>query len=710
MASSRRSPIIFSRSIFLPVLLLGCVSILAFVMLIQPWSLRQTSLPLRVGDVAPQDLRAPRDIQYVSNVLSEQARAAAERAVEPIYASPDPAVARGQSDKLNSILLTISNLRSDSTSTIDQKKASLALIQGVSLQPSSVETVLAISDDRWQAVQNESFNVLEKVMQTPIRSDGVDAVQQNLPSQVSFAMTVNESSLIVDLVQPLVTANSFYSPELTASARQAARAAVQPVTQSFVKDQTVVANGQIISDADFEALSMLGMVQPKTQTDTYLGAAALVGLSALIMAIYAFRRQRELLTDLRSLILLSLLFLVFLLGARVTIPDRTVLPYLFPIPAFGLLVSALFGIEGGVVFSLLMSALAAYGMPDSFGLMPYYLLSSLCGVLALGQARRLSQFLYAGVAIAVGGAAMLIAYRLPFSSIDWIGIATLAGAALLNGIASTSIALPLLYLLAQFLDMTTALQLLEISRPDNPLLNYFLQRAPGTYQHCLQVANIAERAAERIQADVLLTRVGALFHDVGKSANPLFFIENQAPNQIDTHDDMAPEASAQIIIRHVTDGLVLARKHRLPRRIRDFITEHHGTQIARYQYNRALQAAGGEASQVDEGKFRYPGPPPRSKETAILMLADGVEARARAERPSDDQAMRRLVQDVIDRCQKDGQLDDTPLLQRELAAIADSFLANLRVTYHPRLEYPQEKPPAAPAATGEGSSASEGSP
>ncbi|MGD0611814.1 MAG: HDIG domain-containing metalloprotein [Anaerolineales bacterium] len=706
MASSRRSPPIFSRSIFLPLLLLVCVSILAFVMLIQPWSLRQTSLPLRVGDVAPQDLRASRDIQYVSDILSEQARTAAERAVEPIYAPPDPAVARGQIDKLKAILQSITDIRSDSNSTSTQKMASLAVIQGVSLQPSSIETILAISDSRWQAVQSETLNVLEKVMQAPIRSDGVDEVRQNLPSQVSFAMTENESGVIVDLVQPLVTANSFYSPELTAAARQAAGSAVQPVIQSFVKDQTIVAGGQIISDADLEALTELGMVQPKTQAFTYLGAAALVGLSALIMVLYAIRRKREFLTDLRSLILLSMLFLIFLLGARVSIPDRTILPYLFPIAAFGLLVSALFGIERGVVFSLIMSALAAYGMPDSLGLLPYYLLSSLCGVFALGQAHRLSQFLYAGVAIAGGGAAVLAAYRLPFTSIDWIGIATLAGAALLNGIASTSIALPLLYLLAQFLDMTTPLQLLEISRPDHPLLNYFLQRAPGTYQHCLQVANIAEQAAERIQADVLLTRVGALFHDVGKSANPLFFIENQPPNHIDTHDDLDPEVSAQIIIRHVSDGLELARKYRLPRRIRDFITEHHGTQITRYQYNRALQDAGGEASRVEEGKFRYPGPSPRSKETAILMLADGVEARARAERPSDDSQMRGLIQDVINRCQKDGQLDDTPLLQRELAAIAESFLNNLRVTYHPRLEYPQEKTPAGPPAADDGSSAS----
>jgi putative nucleotidyltransferase with HDIG domain len=186
--------------------------------------------------------------------------------------------------------------------------------------------------------------------------------------------------------------------------------------------------------------------------------------------------------------------------------------------------------------------------------------------------------------------------------------------------------------------------------------------------------------------------VGALFHDVGKSANPLFFVENQPPSQINSHDDLAPEVSAQVILRHIPDGLELAHRHRLPRRLRDFITEHHGTLITRYQYNRAIQAAEGDHSKVDENKFRYPGPSPRSKETAILMLADGVEAQARAEHPQTDDEMRALVRNVIERCQKDGQLENTPLSQRDLANISESFLANLRVTYHPRLEYPQDQP------------------
>jgi putative nucleotidyltransferase with HDIG domain len=236
------------------------------------------------------------------------------------------------------------------------------------------------------------------------------------------------------------------------------------------------------------------------------------------------------------------------------------------------------------------------------------------------------------------------------------------------------------------------MQLLEISRPDSPLLKYFLQRAPGTYQHSLQVANLAEQAAERVYADALLAKVGALFHDVGKANNPLFFVENQPPSQIDSHDDMDPEESAKEIIRHVTDGLELAHKYHLPRRLQDFIAEHHGTLITRYQYNRAVEAADGDKTKVDVEKFRYPGPAPRSKETALLMFADGVEARARAERPANDEEVRALVRSVIENRQRDGQLDDAPLSQRDLANIVESFVTTLRVTYHPRLEYPKEQP------------------
>ena len=679
-----------SRQKTLSILVLVCTSILVYLVLVQPWSLRQASLPYVVGEVADKDLRAKRDIQYVSEVLTEAARAEAERTVAAVYIPPDPAIARAQIKALSATLHSIDVIRAIPGLTDKQKNGELMDLPGLALQPSSYDLLLALSDARWELVQNEALNVLDQTMRNPVRSENLDTIRQDLSSLVSYKLMESEAGLVVDLVSPLVAVNSFYSPDLTDAARQAARNAVTPVVQSFVTGQMVVPRGHVITATDLEALTATGLVQGNNPLFNLFGAAALVVVAVVFTLLYFFRRQPVLASDLRGLILLAILFVVFLLGVRVVIPNRTVAPYLFPVPAFALLVAALFGSERGMIFGLLMSVLAAYGNPDALSLMPYYTLSSLCGVLALGQGRRLIQFVYAALGTAAAGIAIVIAYRLAFTDMDWVGTATLIVAALGCGVLSAVLSLPLQFLLAQFLGMTTALQLLEISRPDSPLLNYFLRRAPGTYQHSLQVANLAEQAAEKIRADALLTRVGALYHDIGKAANPLFFVENQPPSQIDSHDALDPIASAETIIRHVTDGLEMAHKYRLPQRLHDFIAEHHGTLITRYQYNFALQAADGDPSKVDEKDFRYPGPTPRSKETALLMFADGVEARARAERPTSDEMMRDIVNNVIERCRKDGQLEQAPLSQRDMTAIAESFVATLRVTYHPRLEYPRE--------------------
>jgi hypothetical protein len=237
--------------------------------------------------------------------------------------------------------------------------------------------------------------------------------------------------------------------------------------------------------------------------------------------------------------------------------------------------------------------------------------------------------------------------------------------------------------------MTTALQLMDISRPEHPVLQMVLRTAPGTYQHSMQVANLAEQAAERIDADTLLTRVGSLYHDIGKTKNPMFFIENQVPGNPNPHDDLDPLASAKIIIDHVQNGIDLARKHRLPNRIQDFIREHHGTTFTRYQYVKAVDAAGGDEGAVDIELFRYPGPRPGSRETALLMLADACEARVRAGRPENEHDLHEMIKTVITNRLSQGELDNTNLTIRDLENIAQSFTATLKGIYHPRIEYPK---------------------
>jgi putative nucleotidyltransferase with HDIG domain len=639
--------------------------------------------------VSPTDFQAPLPIEYESRVLTEEARRAAENAVDPAYAPPDPSTARTQIERLRAALQYITLVREDQNSTPEQKASDIAALRDVSLQPQTVQRILALTSPRWDTIQQESLNVLEQVMRRRIRDEDLESTQLMVPSLISLALNEEQAAIVSELVIAFLIPNSEYSPELTAAAQAAAREAVEPVVQEYKPGETIILRGQIITSAQFEALQQFGLIQETDPWQDYAGAGALVLILAIFVHMYFSRRPGSFLFEARSLIVIALIFSVFIISARMTIENRTVLPYAFPLPAVGLLLTTLFGLEAGIVLSIVLALLAAYGMPNALDLMPYYLVSSVIGVLVLGSARRVWTFFRAGIGIAGAGIIILLAFRIPFTADDGVALFQLAGAAIFSGLASASIALLLQYFLAQTLGLTTALQLIEISRPDFPLLQFFLRNAPGTYQHSLQVANLAEQAAELVGADALLTRVGALFHDVGKAMNPLYFIENQVPGSVNKHDELDPVESARIIISHIHDGVALARRYHLPRRIDDFIREHHGTMIARYQYNKALEAAGGDASKVDAKQFRYPGPSPRSRETALLMLADGSEARARAEGPQDEESMRKIVLSTIEQAQRQGQLDNTQLTFGDLTVVADAFVTILRGTFHPRIIYPK---------------------
>jgi putative nucleotidyltransferase with HDIG domain len=679
----------------LHVILLILVSIISYGALILPVALRPAALPLRAGEVSPRDFQAPQFIEYESAVRTEDARLAAENAVAAVYASPDPSIARNQIERLRTSLQYITLVREDQNSTPEQKLSDIASLSNVTLKRGAIEKILALTSARWDTIQQEALNVLEQVMRRSIRDQEVDSVQRGVPSLVSLALNEEQAAIVSELVTAFIMPNSVYSVELTETAKKSAREAVPPIMEEYKPGEIIVLRGQVITPAQLETLQRFGLIREVSPWQSYMGAGVLVITIAALVNLYFSRRRLQFLLEARSLVVIALIFVVFIVSARMTIENRTVLPYAFPLPALGLLIATLFGLEAGIVFSMAIALLTSYGMPNALDLTPYYLVSSLIGVLVLGSARRVWTFFRAGMGIAGAGITMLLAYRVPFTSTDGIALLQLAGAAIFSGLASASIALLLQYFLAQSLSLTTALQLIEISRPDFPLLQFFLRNAPGTYQHSLQVANLAEQAAELIGADALLTRVGALFHDVGKATNPLYFIENQVPGSANKHDELDPVESARIIIAHIHDGVALARKHRLPRRIDDFIREHHGTMIARYQYTKALEAAGGDSAVVDIEQFRYPGPSPRSRETALLMLADGSEARARAESPRDDDTIRKIILSTIEQAQKQGQLDNTQLTFRDLNIVTDAFVNILRGTFHPRIMYPKTDEPSA---------------
>lgn len=687
-AKLQRNPRWPTRRLYFLGILLAATALLSFLILVAPFSSQQSALQLQEGDVAGQDVLAPYTLSYQSEVLTTQQREEAANQVAPIYGPPDANVARDQLEQLRLALDFINTVRQDSFASLDQKINDLSALQHVALSQEMAQNILLLDDSAWQNVQQETIVVLEQVMRSSIRQNRLEEARSGIPALVSLSISENQAAIVAELAAAFVAPNSFYSEELSEEARQEASAAVQPVGRTYLSNEVIVQRGQVISEADLEALAEFGLVQPEARWQDFFSAATIVVAGFALAALYLRFRPR-LAADLRTLALVSVLFLLFLLAARLTILDRTVMPYIFPVAGFGLLVATLFSSQAAMVFVFVLSLLAAFNLPNAFDLTLYYFVGSLFGVLLLKRAQRVMAYFWAGAAVTIASIAVLLAYRFPLASTDLLGILTLIGAAALNGFISASLTIVLQLFLAQWLGLTTTIQLLELARPDHPLLQFILRNAPGTYQHSLLIANLSEQAAEAIGADALLTRVGSLYHDAGKARQPHYFIENQVPGSKNPHDALSPKESAKMILQHVPDGLKLAAKFRLPRRIRDFIAEHHGTLLTRYQYAKALEAAGGDEKKVDIKDYRYEGPRPQSRETALVMLADGCEARTRAERPKTREDLRALVKGVIDNRLAQEQLDETELTMKDLKAILEVYVSGLRGVYHPRLIYPE---------------------
>lgn len=683
---------------FVKTIILLITGVLAFLTLIMPDSYRQSSFPMQIGEVASQDILAPYSLNFESEVLTERARQEAARAVDPIYLPTDPSIGRRQVEKLRMVLYYIATVRQDTYATREEKKADIEAIANINLTEETITRILQLSDPRWDAIESEATSVLEQIMRNTLRQSDIFGAKRNIPSLIDFSLPEDQVNIIVELVEPFIVPNSLYSEELTEAAIAEARDLIEPVVRSFITGETLVRRGQIVREVEWEALQRYGLIQTADRIQDIIGAAILTILTCVLVSLFFKNQEVNEEYSLKAIILMALTFLIFLSVARFVVVDRAIIAYVYPLAAFGLTLSIIFNFPLAIIISLILGVMSAYGMPNSLDLTIFYILPTIVGMLTLGKARRIAAFFYSGITIGVAGIGIILGYRLTDSATDWIGIATLSGASLMNGIVVAGLTLLLQYIFSQTLGKTTALQLLDISRPDHPLLQQMLRNAPGSYQHSLQVANLAEQAAEAIGADGLLVRVGAIYHDCGKSKNPQYFIENQIHDQINPHDAIDPFLSAQTIISHVIDGVELAKKYHLPSRLIDFIKEHHGTMHTHYQYTQAVKELGGP-DKVDQSLFTYPGPRPQSRETALLMLADGTEARARAEVPKDEKKLRTLIDTVVNIYEQHGQLDDTNLTLKDLQLVKESFFRTLKGTYHPRVKYPayeQKKAKAKP--------------
>ena len=411
----------------------------------------------------------------------------------------------------------------------------------------------------------------------------------------------------------------------------------------------------------------------------YLLAALVVGL--LLGWIWRFRPQ--IWNRSSALLLITVLSIGASVAIKVT-SGRPVLPYVVPTMAVGLLLAVL--IDGGTAL-LVTGLLALLGgaITGTVEFAAYSLLGGMAGVILVRRGERFGHFAQAAIAIGVVNVGVVTLFTL-LSNRDFTGLAELYGAGLAAAAGSAVAALGSFVVVGSLFGITTSFQLLELANPTQKLLRRLMLEAPGTYNHSLLVGNLAERAAEAIGADPLLARVAAYYHDVGKLANPLAYIENQGGGE-NVHDELTPEESVALVKAHVARGIDLAYEYRLPKPVIAFIPQHHGTALISYFHARAQE----RAANVDDAHFRHSGPKPQSREAAILMLADGVEASVRSLSDHDEPTIRAMVERIIRERLDDGQFDECDLTLRDLERIREAFVAQLLGMYHRRVEYPQNK-------------------
>ncbi|MBC7228505.1 MAG: HDIG domain-containing protein [Thermoflexales bacterium] len=650
---------------------------------------------LEVGDVAPRDIRSPRRITYESAIRTAEQQQQAEAAVPPVYTAPDPNLTRQQLERARQVLDYLSAVRADPYATPAQRRAWIAAVPELKDLPPAVADLLpALSDEAWNRVQLEVLKVVPEMMRQGVREDRLELARQQAATLVSLELSSDEAAVTTALAQRLIAPNSFYDEEATQRARQAAREAVPPVVRTFEANEVIVREGQRVSALDLEALQELGLQQPRTRWAEVAANGLLSALGILLMGVILARFQPDVLREGRKSLLLALLLALFLALVRLMVPDRSVLRYLFPAPALGMLATTTLGAPVGLIASLLVGTAMGLMGEQSLELAAYATVGGIVATLAVRHTDRPTVLFRAGFISALATMGVLVAFALFTAHPDPLSFSLALIGAVTNGVISASLALAGLFLLGPLFDLPTTFRLLELSRPDHPLLQRLLREAPGTYHHSLMVASMAEQAAERIGLNPLLVRVGAYYHDIGKIARPYFFAENQMEGT-NPHDQLDPHTSAQVIIGHVQDGLELARRYRLPSWVRAFIAEHHGTSRAGFQYERAVEQAG-DPAWVNEASFRHRGPRPRSRETALVMLADRCEAAVRARRPTTPEALAQVVGEIFGEVLGTEQLDECPITLRELSEVQQSFVYTLKGLFHPRLPYPTARPSPAP--------------
>ena len=684
-------------------------------------------IDVRVGQPAEDSVPAPREVRVVDTEATEVARRAAAESVDATLAV-DATAGQELVNDLRAVFESTREVRRpvevdggpDQSGApeaddedgeagpvvpdLDVQREALRLLL-VGVPAPTIAALVAVSDADLDVVERETISIAQLLARQRIRDDAVAQIlDETLEVELGLRAPPGDTGLqiVEPLLQTYLRANVVVDLAATAAARDLAAAAVNEVSQVWLPGQFIIRQGEIVGPLQALAISGLDVGRVPLWRTLVTGAAAgllLVGVGG----IYLSRMQPFVWRSVKKLWLLALLLVAF--AAIVTgidlLVDSTGSTWAFVVPvgALAMLIAVLIHPVVGLASMLPAVVTVLLVDADAPGVALFAAAAVLVTVpLTRGIASRTDlkrAVLRAGLSYPL----LAVTIVLVFGPREEVAVAALAGA--INGIVTALIVQGALPALESLFRLPTVTALLDLADRNHPLLRELEQEALGSYNHSVMVASLVERACRAIGADPMLGSVAALYHDIGKVRQPHFFIENQQ-GIANPHDGLEPEVSALIIMNHVVDGVELATSYRLPPEVVACIGSHHGTMLVKYFYEEAVERAGGDHAAVDEDAFRYRGHRPRSREAAVLLLADSCEATTRAMAMSRGNLPRDEIEVTVGRLleerRADGQFDDAEITLRELGIVRDTIVESLVGIYHPRIAYPAARPMSTPSA------------
>ncbi len=500
-----------------------------------------------------------------------------------------------------------------------------------------------------------------------------------------------DSDLLKQLLEDSILQNVLFNEKVTLVEQNKLLEEISLTHGMIQEGERIISKGDVISSSKFQILESLRCeYETKVRGQSHynlilMGQILLVSISLTVLIFFLFFFRKDILLDNKKVLLILLIIILMVFITSLALKYGVQYIYLVPLCLAPVLIRVFFDTRLALYVYLITIILIGFLVPNSFQFVFMQLISGIITIFSIINLQKRAQFFFMSVVIFISYSAiytgLILIQEGSFSEIRVMNYAMFGGSAVL-----ILFAYPLIYILEKIFGMVTDVTMMELSDTNSKLLRELSMRAPGTFQHSLQVANLAEESIYEIGGDALLTRTGALYHDIGKMDQPMYFIENQVTG-VNPHDELSCEESARVIINHVINGIEKAKKNKLPEQIIDFIRTHHGSSKVGYFYIMQKKEKPDEA--VDARRFTYPGPVPFSKETSVVMMADSVEAASRSLKVIDEQTINNLVETIINKQMDTAQFANSEITLRDITKIKKLLKRKLMNIYHIRIEYPK---------------------